>query len=124
MKKLALLLLISLVPLAAQERRVMYEFDPLTTQGAKSEAISVHVGRSAVTYHTIEVNETNTSTCEYTVEGTVSGNTWFDISGTQSCTSDAMIHIVNRVVTQLRISLDTLTGASATTTFHYLGVAQ
>ena len=120
MRNLLLLLLLTFAPLVAQNKTVKHTFDTFTTTGS-SESINVQAGRSSVTYHTIEV-DSNASTCTYTVEGTVSNDNWFDLSGTQSCTSDAMIHIVNRAVVNIRITVATFSGTNVV--FHYLGVAE
>lgn len=124
MKNLLLLLLLSVVPLLAQNKTVKYTFTEFTATGI-SEPINVQIGGSTVTYHTISVDQTATSTCSYTVEGTINNEEWFDLTGAQSCTADAMIHIVNRAVMNIRINLGTLTsGGSPTVVFDYFGVAE
>lgn len=124
MKHLLLLLLLAVTPLAAQNVTFKKTIDTFTTTGT-SDSVSTWTGRFAATYHTISVDETNTSTCSYTVEGTINNEDWFDLTGAQSCTSDAMIHIVNRVVTKIRINLGTLTsGGDPTVEFDYFGVAE
>lgn len=120
MYKILLLLALTITPLVAQNKTVKHDFDAMTTTGS-TEVINVQPGRSAVTYHTIEV-DANAATCTYKVEGTVSNVNWFDISGTQSCTSDAMIHIVNRAVVNLRITVATFSGTDVK--FYYLGIAE
>ena len=127
MKHLLLLLLLAAMPLAAQNKTILYEFAPLTATGDTNE-ISVMVGRSVATYHTISVRPVTAGTCTYTVEGTIDAiddiadEYWADLSGTQSCTANAMIHIINRPVTSLRISVNTFSGTSVR--FGYLGVAE
>jgi len=124
MKHLLLLLLLAAMPLAAQNVTFKKTFDTFTATGT-SDPYSVWTGRFAATYHTISVDQTTTSTCSYTVEGTTNGDDWFDISGAQSCTADAMIHIVNRVVTKIRINLGTFTGTGTpSAVFNYFGVAE
>jgi len=126
MKNLLLLVLLAALPLAAQNKTILHEFDTLTSTG-ETEEISVMAGRSTATYHTISVRQV-ASTCTFTVEGTIdpidnnADEYWADLSGTQSCTSDTMIHIINRPVKAIRVSVKTFAGTSVT--FSYLGVAE
>jgi hypothetical protein len=74
--------------------------------------------------HTVALAVTGTpDACTARLEGTVDGTTFFDVSGTQTCTSSVMFHVTDRPLEQVRVVLISLTGGTApTVTPTYLGI--
>lgn len=63
------------------------------------------------------------ATCTMRLEGSLDNVNFFDLSGSQTCTSTFMFHVVDRTVTFVRGRVLTLTGGSTpTVTITYLGI--
>lgn len=96
-----------------------YDFAAVTSAGAGTV---LDLRKSLIKSHTIEVSVTGTpSACTYRVEGSSNSNNWYDLSGTQACTSNGMIHIDPKPVRFLRINVITLVG-TASLVFQWTGV--
>lgn len=56
------------------------------------------------------------------LEGSIDNTNWFDLSGTQNCSSSGMFHVVNKPVLFVRVNLLTLVGGTdPTVQCTYLG---
>jgi hypothetical protein len=65
-------------------------------------------------YHTVQVIVSGSpSACTVRLEGSLDNTNWFDISGTQTCTSNLIFHVGGpRSVTYARVNLLTWTGGT------------
>lgn len=96
--------------------------------GTGSEESSSFTQPMVITKHTIHLRVTGgPATCTYRLEGSLDPDEvtpeWFDLSGTLTCTTSTMVHIVDRPVMRVRGNLLTLTGGtSPTVQLRYLGV--
>ncbi len=82
------------------------------------------VSRLAPSKHTVAVVPSGSPTgCSIKLEGSLDGTTWFDLSGAQTCTSNVMVHVVDKPVDYVRVNLTALSGGtSPSVTVSYLGV--
>ncbi len=73
--------------------------------------------------HTLQFITTGTpAAATLRLEGSIDGVNWFDLSGSQSCVSSGMFHVVNKPILYVRVNLLTLVGGTApTVTSTYLG---
>lgn len=64
-------------------------------------------------YHTVQVVVSGSpSACTVRLEGSLDNNNWFDVSGTQTCTSNLMFHVDGKPLTYARVNLLTWTGGT------------
>jgi hypothetical protein len=80
--------------------------------------------RTSANYHTVQVVLTGSPTgCSVRLEGSLDNSNWFDLSGSQSCTSgNIMFHVDGKPVGYARANLLTLSGGtSPTATISYRG---
>lgn len=109
-------------------RQFKHEFAALTATGA-TPGVVVGRGGSYPDKHTVEAVITGSPTTVIcSLEGSLDGDTWFELSSTGgmdvTLAANRMFHVVNRPVQKVRVNLTTLTaGTSPTVTFRYLGVA-
>jgi hypothetical protein len=73
--------------------------------------------------HTVQIVLSGSpSGCTINLDGSLDGSHWNDISGSQTCTSNIMFHVVSRSVRFVRGDLTALSGGtSPTVTVTYLG---
>jgi hypothetical protein len=65
--------------------------------------------------HTIAVDYSGTVTAaEIDLQGSLDGTLWFEI-GTTTSTTDAMVHVTDKVVSHVRINLVDITGGGTAT---------
>lgn len=78
--------------------------------------------------HTVQVIVTGSPTsCQIQLEGTLDDTglspNWFNLSGTQACTSTVMFSVTERPVTGIRVNLTALSGGtSPSVSIKYVGV--
>jgi|SRR5581483_62827 len=60
--------------------------------------------------HTLQVVVGSPATCTVRLEGSQDNVNWFDLSGTQSCTSSTMFHVDGKPVIYARANLLTYSG--------------
>lgn len=86
----------------------------LTATGTTSSyLVSNGVDGSGMNYHTLQVVVTGgPSGCTVRLEGSLDGTNWFDLSGSQTCTSNAMFHVDGKPVAYVRANLLTWTGGT------------
>jgi hypothetical protein len=64
-------------------------------------------------YHTVQVIVSGApSACTVRLEGSLDRVNWFDVSGTQTCTSNVMFHVDGKPLNFARINLLTWTGGT------------
>ena len=90
---------------------------------ATGQTPSVDVSTVAPVRHTLSGTITGSpTTCTLKLEGSLDNTTWFDLSGSQSCTANFMFHVVDRHVDSVRVNLTALSGGtSPTVTLKYMG---
>lgn len=105
----------------AAAQSIRYAFAAHSATGTKA---AIDVTRVMPHKHTASVIVTGTpATCVITLEGSIDGTNFFDISGNQTCTASLMFHVVEKPVLYVRPNLTTLTGGSSpTVTLTYLGL--
>lgn len=123
-RKLLTLLIVSFLlaaPVLSQLQVVSVTFATLSATGQTS---SINVSTVGAVRHTFQVNVTGSPAgCAVQLEGSLDNSTWFDLSGSQTCTSNIMIHIVNKPVSYVRGNLTTFSGGTnPTATIRYVGV--
>jgi hypothetical protein len=65
-------------------------------------------------YHTVQIVVTGgPSACAAKLEGSLDNVNWFDLSGSQTCTSSVMFHVDGKPITYARVNLSTWTGGTA-----------
>lgn len=105
MKRILLALTLSAGALFAQQRTFTATLTATgTTPGQWVEA----------NYHTVTVVVTGSpSACTVRLEGSLDDSNWFDLSGTQTCTSNVMFSVGGpRTATYTRVNLLTWTGGT------------
>ncbi len=101
--RVAALLSLSLCALAQQRTTTATLTATGTTSGLWVEA----------NYHTVQVVVSGSpSACTVRLEGSLDNNNWFDVSGTQTCTSNLMFHVDGKPLTYTRVNLLTWTGGT------------
>jgi len=64
-------------------------------------------------YHTVQVIVSGSpSACTVRLEGSLDNSNWFDVSGTQTCTSNLMFHVDGKPLTYTHVNLLTWTGGT------------
>lgn len=88
----------------------------LSATGASTAAYTTNGVNGAIQpilNHTVSVVVTGSpSACTIRLEGSLDNSNWFDLSGSQSCTSSVMFHVYGKVEKYLRVNLLTWTGGT------------
>lgn len=95
------------------------------TMTAAGNTASLSVVALAPSKHTLQVTVAGSPTgCAARLEGSLDGVGWFDLSGSQDCTSGSiMFHVIERPVHYVRAVGITLSGGSSPSLkFRYMGV--
>lgn len=67
-------------------------------------------------YHTVQVIIVGSpSACTVRLEGSLDNTNWFDVSGSQTCTSNVMFHVDGKPLAYVRANLLTWTGGTSAT---------
>lgn len=74
-----------------------------------------------VSFHTVSANVVSASACTIRLEGSLDNAHWFDLSGSQDCTSGAMFHVDGKPVLFVRVNLLTYTGDASGVAVVYWG---
>lgn len=107
MKRIIAALAITTVPLLAQTRTL---FATLGATGTTSAA------NADANYHTVQaVPSGSPSGCTLRLEGSLDNSNWFDLSGSQTCTSAVMFHVDGKPATYVRVNLTALSGGTSPT---------
>ena len=105
MKKIFAALCLLAAPVFAQTRSI---FATLSATGTTSAIMA------EANYHTVQVVPSGSpSGCDVRLEGSLDNSNWFDLSGTQTCTSAVMFHVDGKPATYVRVNLLTWTGGTS-----------
>jgi hypothetical protein len=100
-------LLLALVCAGAVFAQQRYSSTTLTTTGTTASQLV------EANYHTVQAIPTGSpSACTLRLEGSLDAVNWFDVSGTQTCTSSVMFHVDGKPLTFVRVNLLTWTGGT------------
>lgn len=92
------------LPLGAQQRT----FTATLTGTGTTAALWVESN-----FHTVQVVVTGgPSACTVRLEGSLDNSNWFDVSGTQTCTSSVMFHVDGKPLTYTRVNLLSWSGGT------------
>jgi hypothetical protein len=106
MKRFFCVAMLLLVAVVAQAQTRSFSVT-LTATGATSSVWA------EANYHTVAVVVSGSpSACTVRLEGSLDKNNWFDLSGTQTCTSNVMFHVDGKPATYVRANLLTWTGGT------------
>lgn len=106
MKRTFLLLLVAAASIVAQTTRT---FTASLTATGTTTATQVEAN-----YHTVQVTVTGSpSACTVRLEGSLDNVNFFDLSGSQTCTSSTMFHVDGKPVSYVRANLLTLSGGTS-----------
>jgi hypothetical protein len=124
MKKLLALVSICAALGSAQTvngRLARVQFKTLASSGTTS---AFDVSRLSPSQHTLQAVSSGSPTrCTIQLQGSLDGTTWFDLSGSQTCTSTLMVHVEQRPVSYVRANLTALSGGTTPkVAIFYLGV--
>ena len=111
--KLRFLLLLTLATALIAGRAHLSTFAAQTAIGATA---SVDLSKLRVwpDKATVQLNVTGApTTCTYQVEGSLDNASWFDVSGSQVCTSSLMFHLDAKPVAYVRGNLTALSGGTS-----------
>jgi hypothetical protein len=100
----AILFVAAIITAQAQTRETI---ETLTAAGTTSAV------RAETNHHTLQVIVSGSpSACTVRLEGSLDNSNFFDLSGTQTCTSNLMFHVDGKPVTYVRANLLTWTGGT------------
>ena len=123
MKKLILILAFAAIASAQvvnnRVARVTFE-----TLSSATTSTTFKVDQLTPSKHTVQVIVTGgPATCTISLDGSLDGGTTFaSLSGSQTCTSNIVFHVVERPVDAVRINLSALSGGtSPTVVVRYVG---
>lgn len=103
-------------PASAQISRVVW---PAFTGTGNSTAYGVRVNDK----HTVAAVVTGApSACTVTLQGTLDGTIWFDLSTAQTCTTNILFHVVDKPITSVRAAVLMTGGTTPTLTVTYIGL--